>query len=317
MSAEPLELSRYRSTEIKGLHRRLDEIGDAFNPDVIAENFKLFAPLQRSIYRISNSVGIVRDQRYGPDERQRLDVFFSPKSVAGSSRPVMVFVHGGGFIGGDKSLPNAPFYDNIGAWAVLHGLVGVNITYRLAPQHQWPAGSEDLAAALNWIRSNIAAHGGDPARIFAMGQSAGGAHVAHFLAHERFASPARSALAGAILMSGLYDTTTMEKNPLFKAYFGDDESRYAGQSALPGLATTSIPLQVLIAEHDPPDFKRQYVELLRAYLSARGTLPHLAYLPSHSHLSTTLSINTDDTFVGDRILDFVEATSAKPSAVSA
>ena len=305
--------SRYPSPAIENVHRRLDELADTFNPEMIAENFKLFTPLHK--LAPFPDVGIVRDQRYGADERHRLDVF-RPKSAA-RVRPVMVFVHGGGFIGGDKVTPNPAFYDNVGAWSVRHGLIGVNITYRLAPQHPWPAGSEDLAAALGWVRSDIAAHSGDSSRIFVMGQSAGGAHVAHFLAHERFASPVRSALAGAILMSGLYDTITMEKNPLFKAYFGEDESRYAAQSALPGLAATSTPLLVLIAEHDPADFKRQYVELLRAYLSAHGTLPHLAYLPSHGHLSTTLSINTDDTFVGDRILDFVEAASAKPSAVSA
>ncbi len=305
--------ARYPSVAIENIHRRLDEIGDAFNPDMIAENFKLFAPLHK--LAPFPDVEIVRDQRYGADERHRLDVFRS-KSI-GDPRPVLVFVHGGGFIGGDKSTPGAPHYDNIGAWAVRHGLVGVNVTYRLAPKHQWPAGSEDLAAALGWIRGSIPAHGGDPARVFLMGQSAGGAHVAHFLAHERFASPHRSATAGAVLLSGLYDPITMDKNPLLKAYFGEDVPRYVEQSALPGLAATSTPLLVLIAEHDPPDFKRQYVELLRAYLSARGTLPHLAYLPSHGHLSTTLSINTEDTFVGDRILDFVEAIAAKPSAVSA
>jgi acetyl esterase/lipase len=305
--------SRYPSAAIENVHRRIDELGDAFNPEIIAENFKLFSPLQeRAPFP---DVDIVRDQRYGSDERNRLDVFRS-KSGDGL-RPVIVFVHGGGFIGGDKTMPGAPFYDNVGAWAARHGLIGVNITYRLAPQHPWPAGSEDLAAAVEWIRNNITAHGGDPARVYAMGQSAGGAHVAQYLAHERFASAARRALAGAILVSGLYDTVTMDKNPMFKAYFGEDATRYAGQSALPGLAATSTPLLVLIAEHDPADFKRQYVELLRAYLSARGTLPHSAFLPSHGHLSTILSVNTEDAFVGDRILDFVAATSAKPSAVSA
>ncbi|MGH9563763.1 MAG: alpha/beta hydrolase, partial [Terracidiphilus sp.] len=200
--------SRYPSTAIENVHRRLDQLGDAFNPDVIAENFKLFTPLhERAPFA---DVDIMRDQRYGTDERNRLDVF-QPKSSAAGSRPVIVFVNGGGFIGGDKSMPNAPFYDNVGAWAVRHGLVGVNITYRLAPQHPWPAGSEDLAAALVWIRSKIAEHGGDPARIYVMGQSAGGAHVANFLAHGRFASPAREALAGAILVSGLYDTISMDK----------------------------------------------------------------------------------------------------------
>lgn len=305
--------SRYPSAEIENVHRRLDEIGDAFNPDVIAENFKLFAPLhERAPFP---DVDIVRDQRYGGDERHRLDVF-KPKASAGP-RPVMVFVHGGGFIGGDKITPNPAIYDNVGAWAVRHGMVGVNITYRLAPAHPWPAGSEDLAAAVQWVRGNIAAHGGDPARVYAMGQSAGGAHVAHYLAHQRFASPAREALAGAILVSGLYDPVTMAKNDMFKAYFGDDASRHAEQSALPGLAKTSTPLLVLIAEHDPADFKRQYLGLLNAYLTARGTLPQAAYLPSHGHLSTILSVNTEDEFVGERILDFVAATSARPSAVSA
>lgn len=306
--------SRYPSAAIENVHHRLDELGDTFSPDMIAENFKLFTPLQeRPPY---SDVEVTSDLRYGNDERHRLDVF-RPKAADSSARPVLVFVHGGGFIGGDKVAPSAPFYLNVGAWAVRHGLIGVTVTYRLAPKHSWPAGSEDLAGALSWVRSKIASQGGDPARIYLMGQSAGGAHVAQFLAHQRFASTDRDALAGAILVSGLYDTLTMDKNPMFKAYFGEDASRYAEQSALPGLATTSTPLLVLIAEHDPADFKRQYVELLRAYLNARGTLPHLAYLPSHGHLSTILSVNTEDQFVGERILDFVQATAAKPSAASA
>jgi len=306
--------SRYPSAAIEDAHRRLDELGDAFNPDVIAANFNIFAPLhERAPF---SDVEIMRDLRYGNDERHRLDVF-RPKAADGGGRPVLVFVHGGGFIGGDKITPVAPFYDNVGAWAVRHGMIGVNVTYRLAPKHAWPAGSEDLGAALSWVRSKIASQGGDPARIYLMGQSAGGAHVAHFLAHQRFAGADRQALAGAILVSGLYDTMTMDKNPMFKAYFGEDASRHADQSALPGLAVASTPLLVLIAEHDPPDFKRQYVELMRAYLAARGTLPRVAYLPSHGHLSTILSVNTEDEFVGGRILDFVNATAAAPVAVSA
>ncbi|MGH9639768.1 MAG: alpha/beta hydrolase [Candidatus Acidiferrales bacterium] len=306
--------SRYPSAAIENVHRRLDELGNAFNPEVIAENFKLFGPLhEREPF---SDMAVTRDLRYGSDERHRLDVF-RPKPADGGARPVLAFVHGGGFIGGDKTMAGAPFYDNVGTWAVRHGLIGVNVTYRLAPKHPWPAGSEDLGAALSWIRSKIASQGGDPARVYLMGQSAGGAHVAHYLAHERFAGPDRQALAGAILVSGLYDPMTMDKNPMFTAYFGGDASCYPEQSALPGLAISSTPLLVLIAEHDPPDFKRQYVELLRACVGVRGTLPHLAYLPSHGHLSTILSVNTVDEFVGERILDFVQATAARPTAVSA
>jgi hypothetical protein len=88
-----------------------------------------------------------------------------------------VFVHGGGFVAGDKAYPGAPAYDLVGAWAVRHGWVGVNITYRYAPEVKWPAGAEDVAAAVAWIRENIAAYGGDPGRIVVMGNSAGAVHA--------------------------------------------------------------------------------------------------------------------------------------------
>jgi len=296
--------SQAKSPAVAGIYKRLREFGEAFTPEIIGENLKLFAALHEK--EPLADVEAIRDLRYGDDERHRLNVF-QAKSASGAARPVLVFVHGGGFIGGDKSMPGMPFYDNVGVWGARHGMVGVNITHRLAPKHPWPAGSEDVGAALQWIRKNIGDHGGDPHRIFLMGQSAGAAHVAQFLAHARFDGPDRSALAGAILVSGLYDTNTMDKNPLFKAYFGEDASLYAERSALPGLAESSVPLLVTLAEFDPLDFKRQYVELLRAYLEKKRGLPRLAWLPGHGHLSGMLAVNTENDFLGDCVLEFVES----------
>jgi len=296
--------SQAKSTAVTGIYKRLREFGDAFTPEIIGENLKLFAALHEK--EPFADVEVVRDLRYGDDERHRLNVF-QARGASGAARPVLVFVHGGGFIGGDKSMPGMPFYDNVGVWGARHGMVGVNITHRLAPKHAWPAGSEDVAAALQWIRKNIGAHGGDPGQIFLMGQSAGAAHVAQFLAHGRFDGPSRSALAGAILVSGLYDTNTMDKNPLFKAYFGEDPGLYAERSALPGLAESPVPLLVTLSEFDPPDFKRQYVELLRAYFEKRRGLPRLAWLPGHGHLSGMLAVNTEHDLLGDRVLEFVES----------
>lgn len=303
-----------KSKALTEVFAKLRAIGEAFNPDTIAQNFKLFTPLHGQ--STVPTIDVERDLRYGPDERNRLDVFL-PEDEDNAPKPVLIFMHGGGFIGGDKSLPAAPFWSNVGIWAARHGLVGVNITHRLAPQHQWPAGSEDVAAAVKWVRENIAKYGGDPNRIFVMGQSAGGAHVAQYLAHERFASADRQALAGAILVSGLYDTNTMDKNPLFKAYFGEDAKLYAERSAVPGVAETTVPLLVVLAEHDPADFKRQYVELLKAFMDKKRALPHLLWLPGHGHLSTMLSIGTDDETFGDRILDFIETAGATRAVASA
>src|SRR5215510_1915218 len=93
---------------------KLRAIGTAITPDSIAASAALVAPLHA---RIDNSdVKVSRDMRYGPADRNRLDVF-EPVSPTAGKRPVLVFVHGGGFIMGDKTAPNSPFYDNIGHWA--------------------------------------------------------------------------------------------------------------------------------------------------------------------------------------------------------
>ena len=59
----------------------------------------------------------------------------------------------------DRRTGDSPFYDNIMLWAVSRGVVGVNMTYRLAPQNAWPAAQEDIGKALAWVRANIAARG--------------------------------------------------------------------------------------------------------------------------------------------------------------
>ena len=120
---------------------------------------------------------------------------------------MLIFVHGGAFIAGNKRTPGSPFYDNIMLWAVKNGFVGVNTTYRLAPQSPWPAGAEDLAAVVQWVTDNIAARGGDPARVYLMGHSAGAVHVASYVSHPEFHKVKGGGLAGAIMVSGIYDLT--------------------------------------------------------------------------------------------------------------
>ena len=107
---------------------KLVEIGRMIDPPKTAA---IYAPLQEK--EPYQGVTVERDVKYGPAERNRLDVFMP--SVTGTKRPVLIFVHGGAFIGGDKrTAPDSPFYDNIMLWAVKNGFVGVNTTYRLAPQ---------------------------------------------------------------------------------------------------------------------------------------------------------------------------------------
>ena len=106
---------------------KLAEFGAVINPP---ETAKLYAPLQEK--EPYQGIKVVRDIKYGPDDRNALDVFV-PEQGGAAQRPVLMFVHGGAFIGGNRRGPGSPFYDNIMLLAARNGMVGVNTTYRLAP----------------------------------------------------------------------------------------------------------------------------------------------------------------------------------------
>jgi acetyl esterase/lipase len=263
---------------------------------------ELYAPLQEK--EPYQGVRIERDVKYGAAERNLLDVFMP--EAASSSRPVLIFVHGGAFVSGDRREPGTPFFDNIMLWAERNGFVGVNMTYRLAPQAKWPAGAEDIGSAVQWVANNIGGRGGDPARIYLMGHSAGAVHVASYVSHPEFYKVKGGGLAGAITVSGLYDLTAMQLGDPERAYFGADPSRYAEESSLQGLAKTGIPLMIVAAEMDPPAFLRQFELLKEATCKRASGCARALILPQHSHMSEVYSINTADTRLTDEILDFVK-----------
>jgi triacylglycerol lipase len=265
---------------------------------------KIYAPLQEK--EPYHGVKVERDVKYGAADRNLLDIFM-PETVS-SPRPVLIFVHGGAFVAGDRREPGTPFFDNIALWAARNGFVGVNMTYRLAPQAKWPAGAEDIGSAVQWVANNIGGRGGDPARIYLMGHSAGAVHVASYVSHPQFYKVKGGGLAGAIMVSGLYDLTAMKLRDPERAYFGNDPLRYAEESSLQGLATTGIPLMIVTAEMDPPAFLRQFELLKDATCKRASGCARALILPQHSHMSEVYSINTADTRLTDEILNFVQTT---------
>jgi acetyl esterase len=115
------------------------------------------------------------DVAYGEHERNRLDVFCAKTS---SPSPVVLFLHGGGFVGGDKSqvydrLPLAELLDN--------GISVVSANYRFSQHAIYPAPLEDCKRALQFIRSKSNEWGIDTKRVAVSGGSAG-AGVAFWLA---------------------------------------------------------------------------------------------------------------------------------------
>jgi acetyl esterase/lipase len=270
---------------------KLLEIGKQVAP---TQTETLYAPLaQKEPYP---SVRVLRDQRYGPDARHRLDVFTSDQ--VGAGRTVLVYVHGGAFTRGDKRTGSSPFYDNIALWAVKHGMVGVNMTYRLAPAHQWPAAQQDIASVVQWLKQNAVQFGANPEKIILFGHSAGAAHVAQYIGHSALHVGQHGGIAGAVFLSGLFDTTTAEVNPPLQSYFGPDTSQWAKRSALPGMLTSPVPMLVAWAELDPGDFHKQSEQIIAALCKA-GRCPTSAKLMGHSHMSEIYAINSgDESFTG-------------------
>jgi triacylglycerol lipase len=279
------------------VEKRLREIGAISAPEPTRP---LYAPLQTA--EPFANISVKRDLRYGAAERHRLDVF---ATTAASNRPVLLFMHGGAYVGGDKHITGSPFYSNIGAWAARNGMVGVNMTYRLAPKAKWPSAQEDIGSAIAWIRTNAAAHGGDPNRIYLMGHSAGASHVANYMSHSQFHGAAGSGVAGAIIVSAFYDFETLNATGTFFQYHDNDRAQYLQRSPLPGLIASRVPMLFAVAQHDTPDFLQQ-AEVLRKSFCNAGRCQRIIMLTGHSHMSEVYSINTADTGLSSEILGFIK-----------
>ena len=270
---------------------RVRSVGTQLSPEILTDLKAVYAPLQLPP---AAGVRIERDLAYGPHDRHRLNLFLPHEAT---SADVLLFVHGGGFITGDKDESPGAFYDNIGLWAAAHGLVGATMNYRLAPDHCWPAGLEDVASALAWLKQNISVHCGNPARIFVMGHSAGASHVAGYLAR----AGADALVAGAICLSGLYDTSP----PVNPIYYGSNPEELYLRSPLPGVVGSHVPLLVLHAEFDPAPISGHFVRLLVGFQQDLGRLPGIGQLRGHNHFSAILHLNTPDTALSDEILRFL------------
>lgn len=135
---------------------------------------------------VSEAVRTEADLPYADTEnpRQRLD-FHAPKSQRrGKDLPLVVFIHGGAFLYGDRK-PEPPPGDSGGVNLMLSMVasgdyVGASIGYRMSTEAQWPAQIHDCKAAIRWLRARARKLGIDPNRIGVMGTSAGG-HLAALL----------------------------------------------------------------------------------------------------------------------------------------
>jgi acetyl esterase/lipase len=108
--------------------------------------------------------------------RHKLDIL-TRRSVVPSGAPVLVYIHGGAWVIGDKRQQGIPMLHELAR----RGWVCVAINYRLSPRATWPAHIVDCKRAVAWVRGHIHEYGGDPGFIAVSGGSAGG-HLSALLA---------------------------------------------------------------------------------------------------------------------------------------
>ena len=160
-------------------------------------------------------------------ERQTLDVYAPPN---GKDRPIVFWIHGGGWMQGDKAdVQKKPlaFVDK--------GFVFVSTNYRLFPSVTIKAMAGDVAKAIRWTHDHASEYGGDPNTIFVMGHSAG-AQLAALICTDDSLLKAEglslSIIKGCVPVDGdTYDlalqiaTVGQKRGDRYKWKFGDEQSQ--------------------------------------------------------------------------------------------
>ena len=171
------------------------------------------------------------DIPYGYDSVWQLLDLYRPKCAAGQKLPVIVSIHGGGWVYGSKAI-----YQFYCMSLAQRGFAVVNFTYRLAPEYKFPAALEDTNTVMQWIVDHEEVFGLDPQKVFAVGDSAGGNYLglyAGFLTNPDYAArfdfkaPEGLKLLGCGLNCGFYDALSDpdSENGLF-AELLDPEGKY-------------------------------------------------------------------------------------------
>ncbi len=290
-------------TAIDDIASQLRALGATFDAEVAAAT--------RAIYRPHlDPTPAAREQAdlaYGPHPRHRLDVYHP----AGTPRAVVVFIHGGGFVAGDKN-GDGVFYPNVGRWLARHGVLAVLPNYRLAPADPWPAGARDVEAVLRWVHAQREALGAAGAPLLLWGQSAGASHVASWAFDAAARGSEHAAAVDALLLMSGFHAVEAPLPPGPRAYFGDDAALYAQRAPLTHVrATGALPVCLAVAEFDPGWIAQHTYALARALTQANGRSPEFTYFRGHNHVSTVQSLGSPQRDAGDEVLRFIEAVRAR------
>ena len=252
----------------------------------------------------SDTYRLTADVAYGETDRQRLDIY-QPAQI-GSPAPVVVFFYGGNWAQGERR-----DYLFVGEALASRGFVTVIADYRLYPQVRYPDFLDDSAKAVRWAFSHVAEYGGDPARIFLMGHSAGAYNAAMLAMNPAYLQAAGvepSRIKGWIGLAGPYDFLPLNDD-ISKAVFGFPHTARSTQPI--DYASAASPPALLITGDDddvvsPGNSSRLSARLRDAGVPVRTIVyPHIGHRAiigaMAAHLrSWTSTLDDVSAFVGAR-----------------
>lgn len=252
----------------------------------IPEMVRSEAPLtvtERSLPRIGDRrrFRATRNVAYADDSRRnRLDIWRRADLPTNASAPVLVHVHGGAWMIGQKEIQGEVLLTEMAR----RGWVGVSIGYRLSPTATWPEHIIDVKRAIAWTRASVAQHGGDPSFIAVTGGSAGGhlAALAALTADSGVLQPgfeeADTSVQACVPMYGVYDVADLAESGrteiadvweryVMKTPRTSDRAAWEAASPIARVHRDAPPLLVIHGANDtlvPVDQARRFVERMRA-----------------------------------------------------
>lgn len=235
------------------------------------------------------------DIAYGADPKQRLDIYLPAKAVANA--PVLLFLHGGGFMEGDRA-----HYGFIAAPYAKRGIITVVSGYRLATLGvHYPAQSDDTKAAITWVYENIRKFGGDPGTLFLSGHSVGATLIADVSVARGWMKAAGlppDSIKGIAAISGDYDLSPGEN------------TAYAPSAELEALASPlrhiADPAAVALVAYGTKEAKmRVSSEALAEQLRAKGIQTRLLPLQGEDHKDTALNFGTEGSTLANAVLELI------------
>lgn len=282
------------TTETLTARETIEQYGSSFSEKNISALRQIY---KQHLVEANHPIpSISRNLSYGDNPLQTLDIHV-PRTLSSKSLPVILFVHGGAFVRGDKS--DHMIFDNVLNYFTRNNIIGVNINYRLAPEHKWPSGAEDISSSIEWIHRNAKKYNIDKSKIFLMGHSAGAAHVAAYSFDESLQlNKGNDGVKGSILLSGVYSKSSDRSK---EVYYGTT----VNNMPIDFLAGRSMPLFVIDAQYDKISTQTEAINLIQMICKRDRLCPHHKQIPGHNHYSMMYHFNTSDDSIAPDVLAFI------------